>query len=222
MVCPMKLTLFGSTGMIGSRILTEALDRGHQVVAVSRRPGANDNSQVTSLQGDVLDPLTVARLGDQSEAVVSAISPSQGDPLQVVHAVQSLIEGLSKSATKRLIVVGGAGGLKVGSGVRVIDDPNFPVALRAVAEAHIEALDILREKGKSLEWTYAVPAATIRPGVRTHIFQVAGDHLVVDEAGNSEISAEDFAVAVLNELERPAFIRKRFTVGYSQSAQLHE
>ncbi len=206
----MKIALYGATGMIGKRILDEALRRGHEVTAVVRAPSefTEVNQNLFLEKGDIMDPASVASLAIGKDVVISAYGPGHGDPRMLLAAAHSLVAG----HPKRLIVVGGAGSLEVAPGVQLVDTPDFPAAWKQLALAHRDAFPIYRHAG--LDWTYVSPAAFIEPGERTGKFRTGTDQLIVDEAGNSKISAEDFAVAILNEAEHPHFSRQRFTVGY--------
>jgi putative NADH-flavin reductase len=210
----MKIVLFGASGTIGQRILAEAVGRGHQVTAVVRVPSrlpARDG--VVAERGDVLDAQSVAQRVDDADAVVSAVSPDAGKIEQVAASFHALIAGLKQAGVKRLLVVGGAGSLEVAPGLQLVDAPDFPSAWKPVASAHRDALALLREE-RDLDWTYLSPAAMIQPGERTGVFRRGGDTLVTDANGESRISAEDFAIALVEELERPEHVRRRFTVAY--------
>jgi hypothetical protein len=124
-----------------------------------------------------------------------------------------LLNGMKQAHVKRLIIVGGAGSLEVSPGVQLVDTPNFPPDYRDAALAHREALRIY-QKEKDIEWTYLSPAAEIAPGERTGNFRTGTNQLITDAQGKSFISMEDYAVAILDELENPKHIRERFTVGY--------
>jgi putative NADH-flavin reductase len=211
----MNVVLYGATGMIGSRILRELVSRGHSVTAVVRHPGKLPPSLhgVVGLQGDMLVVENVASTALGADAAVSAYGPGFETPGETLKkAFRSLVEGLKKAEVKRLIVVGGAGSLEVSPGVQLIDSPQFPEAWRPIAEAHRDAMEVLR--GSGLEWTCLSPAAMIEPGVRTGRFRLGKDQLIVDDKGESRISAEDYAIALVDELEHPEHIRQRFTLGY--------
>ncbi len=210
----MKIALFGSTGRIGTRILNEALGRGHKVTAIVR-----DASQQTVKRpnleyktGDVLKPESVAIATKGSDAVISAYGPGAGDANQIVTAAQALVEGVGTNHPMRLIVVGGAGSLEVSPGVQLVDTPDFPPAYKKLALAHRDALEIIRKA--PFDWTYVSPSAEIDEGSRTGHFRTGANQLLVDSSGRSRISMEDFAVAILDEVEKPKFSRARFTVGY--------
>ncbi|WP_376797068.1 NAD(P)-dependent oxidoreductase [Thermogemmatispora sp.] len=215
----MKLIVFGATGNIGQRIIQEALNRGHEVKGVARHPErlALSHPRFSLEAGNVLDPAEVARLVSGYDVVISAIGPAREtaeDPRVVVQAAQALIEGLKRAGVRRLVVVGGAGSLEVAPGVQLMDAPGFPPAWRPIATAAREALEVYRQQGGDLDWTYLSPAAFIEPGQRTGRYRVGTEQLVTDEKGESRISMEDYAVALLDEVERPRFVRQRFTVAY--------
>lgn len=208
----MKIVLFGASGMIGSRLLAEALRRGHSVTAVTRDPKkiTAPSGTVSAVAGDATDANSVAALVKGHEIVISAIN---GTPDGVKQAAQSLIDGVAKAGVKRLLVVGGAGSLEVAPGVSLVSVPQFPAEWKAIALAHADVLQIFR-KNKTLDWTYVSPAAYISPGERTGKFRLGGDQLVTDAKGESRISAEDYAVALLDEVEQPKHIQRRFTAAY--------
>lgn len=216
----MKLALFGAGGMVGSRIAKEALARGHQVTAIVRDPARfflpaenpEHHENLTVVQGDVLDPASVASAVAGHDAVISAVGPRAGDPQMVVEAARSLVEGVARAGVRRLVAVGGAGSLEVAPGVQLVDAPDFPEEFRAVAIAHRDALEVYRTA--DLDWTSISPPVFIEPGERTGRYRVGGDQLLSDDKGQSRISAEDYAVALLDEVERAQFVRRRSTVAY--------
>ncbi len=209
----MKVVLFGASGMIGSRILDELVRRGHTVTAVVRHPEKVEPAGgVTAVQGDITDAASVAALAKGADAVVSAYSPPQTEPRMIVDAVRALLAGLDEAGVRRVIVVGGAGSLEVAPGIQLIDDPSFPSAWKGIALAHRDVLPVL--KGADLDWTYFSPAALIAPGQRTGKFRLGGTRLVANDRGESKISAEDYAVALVDELEQPRHVRQQFTAAY--------
>lgn len=214
----MQITLFGATGTLGQRLLTEAMHRGHEITAVVRDPfilARQENQHLRVVEGDVLDPQSVAAAAAGQDAVLSAVGPRPDQsPDLVVDSTRALIAGLTQAGVKRLVVVGGAGSLEVAPGVHLVDTPAFPAAWRPVALAHRAALAIFRKEAGAFDWTYVSPAALIAPGKRTGQFRVGGDQLLTDAQGESHISAEDYAVAVLDEIEKPQHIRQRITVAY--------
>ncbi|RVV97313.1 NAD(P)-dependent oxidoreductase [Mesobaculum littorinae] len=201
----MKVALVGASGNVGSRLLKELSDRGHAVTAIARDPG-----RIASLPG--VTP-TAADLADDSfakaleghEAVISSLPFSTTDPDRLIGAVQS-------SGVGRYLVVGGAGSLEVAPGKRVIDQPEFPEAYKPEATAGALFLDKLRA-ADDLDWTFLSPSAEFVPGERTGDFRLGEDTLLVGETG-SRISYEDYAIALVDELETPRHSRRRFTVGY--------
>ncbi|MGY8527001.1 NAD(P)-dependent oxidoreductase [Paracidovorax citrulli] len=212
----MKIAIIGATGFVGSALLKEAIARGHQVTAlVSNLAKVPASPNVVAVQADAL---AHDRLADQlkgHDAVISAFSGhAQADVLDYyVKGMQSIIAAVKAAGVPRLLVVGGAGSLEVAPGVQLIDTPEFPAQWKATAEGARRGLDLLR-KEQALNWTVLAPSAHLEPGERTGKFRIGQDHLLTDATGQSHISLEDYAVAMFDELERPAHARSRFTVGY--------
>ncbi|SHJ27679.1 hypothetical protein SAMN02745163_01641 [Clostridium cavendishii DSM 21758] len=211
----MKIALIGSTGNAGSLILKEALNRGHEVIAVVRGESKiqETNEKLTVIKGDILNLSTLENKLDGVDVLVSAFGPKHGEEDTLVQATNNLIELVKKSKINRLVAMGGAGSLKIPGDIELVQTEGFPEAWKPIALAHGKALDIYRSE-KEVNWTYLSPAALIAPGERTGKYSVGGDYLVVDENGDSKISFEDFAVAILDEVENPKHIRSRFTVAY--------
>jgi uncharacterized protein len=211
----MKIGLFGATGTIGQRILAEALKRGHQVTALVRDPSrvTTQDKNLSVKKADVLDSKSVAEAAASNDVIVSAYGPPKdADPGQLSAVARSLLDGIRQYPNVRVIHVGGAGSLEVAPGLQLVDTPEFPAAWKPIVFAHRDALDIFRKSPGN--WTYFSPAAMIQPGERTGKFRLGGDQLVADADGQSKISAEDYAIALLDEVEKPQFIRKRFTAAY--------
>jgi uncharacterized protein len=214
----MKIALIGATGMIGQRILSEALSRGHHVTAIARDPSKvakRPNLEVKT--GDAMKPETVIPALNGVDVLVSSCAPPRDDPRQAIDSVRTLTEAITAAGNAanrriRLIMVGGAGSLEIAPGVQLVDTPNFPEAWKPIATAHRDALAALRKT--SIDWTYFSPAGFIQPGERTGKFRLGTEQLVTDSKGESKISAEDYAVALVDEVEKPQFIRKRFTAAY--------
>jgi len=216
----MRVVLYGATGMIGSRILKELLSRGHVVTAVARDPsklGAQKN--LTIEKGDMLDADGIAKVAKGADVVISSYAPPVGpqgpDPAkvgQLSEATRALIAGVRRAGAPRIIMVGGAGSLEVSPGLQIVDAPTFPDAYKPVALAHRDAMHVLRDS--DLNWTYFSPAMMIQPGERTGKFRLGKDSLVSDEKGNSSISAEDYAIALVDEVEQGRHTKQRFTIGY--------
>lgn len=210
----MKLIMFGPTGMIGSRILKEALQRGHQVTAITRDPSrfSVSHENLTVVAGNALDPMSVANLAKDHDAVLSAMGPGGSSVDVIVNAAHALIGGVPRAGIRRLIVVGGAGTLEVTPGVLLMNTPNLVEEYRPLAAAHLEAYNLY--KASDLDWSFVCPAAEIAPGERTGKFQVGADRLLTNEKGESRISAEDYAIAFIDEVEQSKYIHHRMTVAY--------
>jgi hypothetical protein len=212
----MKIALIGATGFIGSAILKEALTRSHHVTALVAHP--EKLTPASNQQGFASDVQDLAKLTQQLagfDAVISAFSGhANSDTLgYYVAGIKNIIQAANDAKTPRLLVVGGAGSLEVAPGVQVMDTPTFPAEYRASAEGARQALNLLRME-TSLNWSMLSPSALIAPGTRTAQFRLGGEQLLIDAAGKSHISVEDYAVAMMNELERAEHTRQRFTVGY--------
>ena len=216
----MKIVVIGATGNIGRHAAREALSRGHEVVGVVRDPGAVQppDPRVRLVQGDATRAEDVARVVKGADAVVSAISPrpnARGLPAPSLAAnARAVIGGLRAAGVTRVLYVGGAGSLEVAPGKALADQPDFPEAYKAEAREGRESLAVWRTEAAGLDWTYLSPAAEIGPGERTGKYRTTGDQLLVDSAGKSFISFDDYAVAVLDELERPRHVGRRFAVAY--------
>ena len=203
----MTIALIGATGFIGSRILSELVSRGHDVTAIVRNPEKVPALPgVSAVKGDIFDKDGLAGLIAGHEAVISSVHYLASDP-------EALLGAVKQSGVKRYLVVGGAGSLEVAPGVKLVDTPHFPAIYLDEARKGAAYLDLLKQE-KALDWTFLSPSAIIAPGERTGTFRLGFDELLVDGNGDSRISAEDYAVALVDELERPAHSRRRFTVGY--------
>lgn len=202
-----KIAIIGATGRAGSQLLEEALRRGHSVVAIARDPSA--------LQGR--DGVTVKALDAKGSAALQAAVTGCDAVLSAAHfstiEPEAIIEPVKRAGVKRLLVVGGAGSLLLPSGQRVIDSPDFPQAYKAEANAGVRFLDTLRQE-PALDWTFLSPSAEFVEGQRSGHYILGKDHLLIGADGNSWITFADYAIAMLDELEKPAHSRARFTVGY--------
>jgi len=203
----MKIALIGATGFIGSRLLAELTSRNHQVTAIVRNPEkVPQGAGISAKKGDVYDKDGLAALLAGHDAVISAVHYTASDPAILLAAVK-------QSGVKRYLVVGGAGSLEVAPGVKLFDTKEFPAIYLDEAKKGGAYLNLL--KGESgLDWTFLSPSALIEPGERTGRFRLGKDQLLVDGNGQSRISAEDYAIALVDELETSAHSRQRFTVGY--------
>ena len=214
----MKIAIIGASGNIGSRIVQEALTRGHDVTAITRHP-ENISKESVSLEvkeGNVEDVEETAALIHGHDAVVVSYSPGWGpdtDYRKHEEVARKVLQATKKAGVKRILNVGGAGSLYNDSGVQLVDTAEFPEAWKAGAMAQRDSLKVYQEE-KELDWTFFSPAIIIEPGERTGKFRYSTESPVVNDRGESRISRQDFAVAVLDELEKPKFIRQRFTIGY--------
>ncbi len=201
-----KIALIGASGNAGSRILKELSDRGHKVTAIARSPEKIASlPNVVAKQGDVFDKAGLLELLKGHDAVISAVHFTASDPVTLIEAVRA-------SGVPRYLVVGGAGSLEIAPGQRVVDLPDFPAAYKAEATKGAEFLDRLRGE-KQLDWTFLSPSAEFVPGERTGKFRIGKDELLSNAEG-SRISFEDYAIALVDEIEKPQHSRQRFTVGY--------
>jgi uncharacterized protein len=203
----MKIAVVGASGNAGSRIVAELARRGHAITAIARHPEKiAPQPGVTPTRGDVTDRGSLTGLLAGHDAAVSSVHFLDFDPVKLIGAVKD-------SKVGRYLVVGGAGSLEVAPGVRLVTTPGFPVAYKAEAEKGAAFLDLLAAETQ-LNWTFLSPQALFTAGERTGKFRLGTDQLLTAADGKSWISFEDFAVALADEIERPAHIRKRFTVGY--------
>ena len=203
----MKIAVAGASGRAGSEITKELSRRGHAVTAIARNPekiAALPN--VTPTRGDVLDQAGLAKLWVGHDVAVSSVHFLASDALNLIGAAKDAKVG-------RYLVVGGAGSLEVAPGVKLVTTPNFPAQYKAEAEAGSAFLDLLRQE-KHLNWTFISPSALFIEGERTGKFRLGTDQLLADANGKSWISFADYAIALADEIERPAHLRQRFTVGY--------
>jgi uncharacterized protein len=216
----MNVVLLAATGQAGLTILSELLHRGHQVKAVARSPQKLPRS-INAVADDLSNADRLAEIIQGADAVISAFGPSKADPRyfsdehytdQLVEVTHREIEAVRKARVPRLIVVGGCGSLLFAPGVTVLQSGHWPERYAAIARSHVKALAALH--GSGLNWTYFSPPMTIQPGVRTGVFRLGDAHLLRDPEGKSWISYEDYAIALVNELEVPQHERTRFTAGY--------
>jgi uncharacterized protein len=216
----MKLVLFGAGGQVAQRIAREALNRGHDVVGVARSAASvrSDNERLIIVEGDATDPASIAKVSKGADVIVNALSPRpspSGRPATSLStAARALIDGAMRARVRRLIVIGGAGSLEVAPGVRLVDTPGFPDVYKPESLNQADALAVYRAADGDVDWTYISPAAEIGPGTRTGQYRTSNDALLVDEKGKSFISYEDYAKAVLDEIEHPSHPRARMSVAY--------
>ncbi len=213
----MKIVVFGATGAVGSRVVKEAMSRLHDVTAVVRNEAARQKlpPSVKSIIADVHDPAAVAAAMAGQDLAISAVRSPAGREGEIVALTQSILDAASEVGI-RVIIVGGAARLRLpdGSPHTVLSDPNFlPEEFVAVARASLAQSELCTVDTKA-DWTYASPSALLQPGERHGDFRIGTDMLLVDAEGNSEISMEDFAIALVDEAQNAQFVRAAFTAGY--------
>ena len=202
-----NIAIIGATGRAGSQLLEEALRRGHSVVAIARHVSKiGERAGVVTKEVDVNDVQALQAAVAGSDVVLSAAHFS-------TLPAAAIIEPVKKAGVKRLLFVGGAGSLLLPDGSQVIQSPDFPEAYKPEATAGGIYLDTLRAE-KDLDWTFLSPSAEFVEGERTGTFRLGQDHLLVSAEGKSWITFADYAIALLDEVEKPAHSRQRFTVGY--------
>lgn len=215
----MKIVLIGASGFVGSAILTEALDRGVEVVAVVRNPEKIkiSNPNLKAIKGDVSSAENVAEFSKGADVVISAYSPGRTNPNiyeETLKVYPTIIEGVKRAGIKRLQVVGGAGTLFVAPGLRLIDSGAIPQEIikgvKSLGEFYLNTL--MNEK--AIDWVFFSPAGTIEPGERTGNYRLGKDNLIVNDKGESRISVQDYAKAMIDELLTPQHHQERFTIGY--------
>jgi hypothetical protein len=214
----MKIAIIGATGFVGSAVLKEALQRGHQVTAIARNTDkiATGNKNLTAIAADVYDSASLAKILAGQDAVVSAYNAGWTNPNlynDFIKGSEAIQQAVKLSGVKRLLVVGGAGSLEVAPGVQLVDTSEFPEQWKSGSSAARDYLNTLK-KETELDWTFISPAIQLHPGKRTGAFRLGTDQPVFDSEGKSDISVEDMAVAIVDELENNRFIKKRFTLGY--------
>jgi putative NADH-flavin reductase len=207
----MKIALIGATGYTGARIREEALNRGHLVTAIVRNANVlPEHPRLTPLTLDVTDSKALAQVIADHDVVISAFNPGKDETEKGAAAI---IEAVKSNGRMRLLVVGGAGSLETAPGKRLVDQPDFPAQWKAGALKTAAFLDALTHE-PNLNWTFVSPAAQLSPGPRTGSYRIGADQLLTDSKGESRISVEDFAVAMIDSVEKSTFLRQRFSVAY--------
>jgi putative NADH-flavin reductase len=210
----LKIALFGATGMIGARIAAEALARGHEVTALARHPRPIDGLPTLAvIAADLFDAAASAERVRGFDVIASAYAPPRTEAAKVVDATRALVALSRTTGVKRLVAVGGAGSLEVAPGKQLVDTEGFPDAYKPQALAHREALAFYRTV-TDVDWTFFAPAALIAPGAKTGAFRTGTDTLIVDANGESKVSAEDYAIAFVDEIEAGRFVRRIATAAY--------
>lgn len=217
-----NVVLIGASGFVGSAILREALNRGHRVTAVVLNPEkiTIENPNLTVVKADATNPDTLAALARGKDAIISAYNPGWTNPRQYELTLENyprIVEGAKRSGVERLLIVGGAGTLFVKPGVRLVDTGVLPEAwlpgVKSLGEFYLNTL----MKERDIDWVFFSPAANLGnmgPGVRTGKYRLGKDDMLVDDKGESFISVEDYAVAMIDELELARHHRERFTAAY--------
>ena len=217
-----SIILIGASGFVGSAIMNEALNRGHQVTAIVRNPEkiTKEDSNLTVVKADATDSCTLAKLAEGKDAVISAYNPGWGNPRQYEETLENypkIVEGAKRSGVRRLLIVGGAGTLFVKPGVRLVDTGTLPEAwlpgVKSLGEFYLNTLT----QEKEIDWVFFSPAGNLGnmgPGVRTGKYRLGKDDMLFDEKGESFISVEDYAVAMIDELEQENHHYERFTAAY--------
>lgn len=214
-----NVVLIGASGFVGSAILNELLTKGHKVTAIVRNPQKInvENPNLAVIKADVSDTNTLISACKGKDAVISAYNPGWTNPHIYEETLRNyplILDAVKQSGVKRLLCVGGAGTLFCAPGLRVVDSGVIPEAImggvKSLGEFYLNTL--MNEK--DIDWIFFSPAGTLEPGQRTGKFRLGKDDLIVDENGNSHISVEDYAVAMIDELENPKHHYERFTIGY--------
>ena len=212
-----NVTLIGASGFAGTAILNELLQRGNKVTAVMRHSIQKNHPNLKVVTADVADKAAIAEACKGKDAVISAYNPGWTNPdiyADTLHNYPLILDAVKRSGVKRLLCVGGAGTLFCAPGVRVVDSGAIPDAImggvKSLGEFYLNTL----MKEKEIDWVFFSPAGTLEPGKRTGKFRLGKDYLITDENGNSHISVEDYAVAMVDEMENPKHHYERFTIGY--------
>lgn len=214
-----KVVLIGASGFVGSVILNEALNRDFHVTAVVRHPEnvkvAHEN--LTVKQADMSSLDDVCRVCEGADAVISAFNPGWENPNiyeETIEVYLTIIDGVKKAGVERFLMVGGAGSLFIAPGLRLVDSGEVPEKIlpgvRALSDFYLNFLT----QEKEVDWVFFSPAADLFHGTRTGRYRLGKDDMIVDKVGNSHISVEDYAAAMIDELETPAHHQERFTIGY--------
>lgn len=213
----MKLAIIGATGWIGSTLVAEAHSRGHDVIAIARDSGKIAASAVEKRSFDLTagDSASLAAAVAGADLVIASIGGrAAGNHEMVAASAQRLLSELPAAGVNRLLWVGGAGSLEVAPGVTLLSLPEFPDAYKDEATAQGEALAVFRNSDSAVNWTFISPAAEIFPGERSGNYRTGGDSLISDADGNSRISVQDYAVALIDEAEKNAHPKQRIGVAY--------
>ena len=214
-----KVVLIGASGFVGSAILNEALNRDFEVTAVVRHPEKIkiENENLKVVKADVSSLNEVAEVCKGADAVISAFNPGWSNPNiydETIKVYLTIVNGIKKAGINRSLMVGGAGSLFIAPGLRLMDSGEVPEnilpGVKALGEFYLNFLN----KEKKVDWVFFSPTADMRPGVRTGRYRLGKDDMIIDIVGNSHISVEDYAAAMIDELEHPKHHQERFTIVY--------
>lgn len=214
-----NVVLIGASGFVGTAILSELLNRGNKVTAIVRNPDkiSISNSNLSVVKADVSDVESIAKVSEGKDAIISAYNPGWTNPNIYEDTLKNyplILQAAKQSGVKRLLIVGGAGTLFCAPGLRVVDSGAIPDSImggvKSLGEFYLNTL--MNEH--DIDWVFFSPAGALEPGERTGKFRLGKDDLIVDVDGKSHISVEDYAVAMVDELEKPAHHQERFTIGY--------
>lgn len=214
-----NVVLIGASGFVGTAILNELLNRGNKVTAIVRNPDkiSISNSNLSIVKADVSDVETIAKVCEGKDAIISAYNPGWTNPNIYEETLKNyplILQAAKQSGVKRLLIVGGAGTLFCAPGLRVVDSGAIPESImggvKSLGEFYLNTL--MNEH--DIDWIFFSPAGALEPGERTGKFRLGKDDLIVDADGKSHISVEDYAVAMVDELEKPVHHQERFTIGY--------
>lgn len=214
----MNIAIIGATGFVGSAVLNEALNRGYEVSAIARDTSkiTVKSEKLTLVIADVYNTEALAKVLKGHDAVVNTFNAGWTNPNlydDFIKGSESIQAAVKLAGLKRLLVVGGAGSLEIAPGVQLVDSPQFPAEWKTGASAARDYLNTIK-KESDLDWTFLSPAIHLHPGTRTGAFRLGTDQPVFDADHKSEISVEDMAIAIIDELKQGQFLKKRFTLGY--------
>lgn len=213
----MKLAIIGATGFVGSAVLQEALQQGHDVTAIVRHPEKlAAHPSLTAKAVSVFDEAALADVLRGHDAVISAYNPGWTNPdiqSQMIEGSVHIVNATKQAKVPSLLVVGGAGSLEVAPGVQLVDTPQFPAEWKEGALGAREVLNQLKNE-KELNWRFISPAVFLEPGKRTGQFRYGDDAVLFNDDQPARISVEDLAVAIVEEIAAPRYNQRRFTVAY--------
>ena len=214
-----NVLLIGATGFVGSAVLNELVSRGNKVTTVVRNIEKLAKSDlVNAVKEDVANVDAIAKLAEGKDAIISAYNPGWTNPdiaTLITENYPKILGAAKQSGVKRLLIVGGAGTLFCAPGLRVVDSGAIPAEImggvRPLGDFYLNTL--MNEN--DIDWIFFSPAGVFdQEGKKTGNYRLGKDDLIVDAEGNSHISVQDYADAMVNELEKPAHHKERFTIGY--------